>query len=131
MELKMTAVGSEAQTKKPVNMEQEVLFSEGSPKSAKRLALSVLLHKENINNETISRVVGVSPRQVRNHLNAYETHGASAYTNDNRYRPKSELENHRDEIYEDLLARPVATSAEASESLSEFMICVIVLLPLA
>jgi len=100
---------------KAENLEQEVLYDIHSPKSSKRLALSALLLKENIDIKTISRVVGVSERQVRNHRKIYKEQGRSALTSDTRYRPVSELEAHEDIILENLTAAPVATAAEASE----------------
>ena len=76
----------------PENLEQEILYSKHSPKSNKRLALSVLLLKEKIDPKTISRVVSVSERQIRNHRKIYEKQGDVVLTNDARYRPTSELE---------------------------------------
>ena len=100
---------------KPANVEQEVLYDNKSPKSSKRMALAVLLLRENINEETVSRLVGVSGRQIRNYKKAYENQGNAALTNDTRYRPSSELEAYTDLIRENLIAQPVATASEASE----------------
>lgn len=101
------------------SLEQEVLFDNHSSKSAKRMALSILLSKENIGTKTISQVVGVSERQVRNHQKAYEKEGADALLKDRRYRPVSELESHKDVIKEALVSKPVATASEASERIYE------------
>jgi len=110
-------LGFEGCPMKSLNVEQEVLYDGHSPKCAKRLALSVLLLKEGISLGTISQVVGVSERQIRNYQKVYKEHGAAALTNDNRYRPVSELETHKDAIKEDLTLNPVATAAEASEKI--------------
>ena len=101
------------------SVEQEVLYDKLSPKSAKRLALSVLLQNENIDTEISSRILGVSTRQVRNYRKAYEERGSAAFTCDNRYRPASELTAHSEQIRENLLTNPVATSAEATERIHE------------
>ena len=100
---------------KPERMEHEVLYSSSAPKSAKRLALSILLLEENISIKATSRVVGVSERQVRNYRKAYEGQGTAALTGNARYRPASELAAYEDAIKESLLASPVATVAEACE----------------
>ena len=85
------------------NLEQEVLYDKHSPKSGKRLALSVLLLKESIDTETISRVAGVSERQIRNYRKTtYEEQGNAVFTSDTRYRPVGNLEAYRDLIREDL-----------------------------
>jgi transposase len=97
------------------NLEQEIFYDATAPKSAKRMALSVLLLKEGVKPELISRVAGVSARQVRNYKNAYERQGVAVLKNDVRYKPVSELEVHKDLIRENLLTNPVATAAEASE----------------
>jgi transposase len=96
-------------------IEQEVLYGNNSFRSARRLALTVLLLRENIEHRTISRIVGVSKRQVYNHRKTYELHGAAAMLTDVRHRPFSELELHKDTIKEDLVAHPAGTAAEASE----------------
>ena len=101
------------------NLEQEVLYDKHSPKSGKRLALSVLLLKESIDTETISRVAGVSERQIRNYRKTYEEQGNAVFTSDTRYRPVGKLEAYRDLIREDLTGYPVATSAEACERILE------------
>ena len=98
-----------------MSIEQEVLYDNDSPKSSKRLALSILLLNESLDIDTISRVVGLSGRQIRNHRKTYEEQGADALKNDTRYRPASELEAYRDIIKEDLASNPVATASEASE----------------
>ena len=97
---------------------QEVLYDAGAPKSAKRIALSVLLLEEGIKPETISQVAGVSERQVRNYKTKNEKQGTAAFT-DIRYKPISELETHKELIRENLIANPVATSAEASERIEK------------
>ena len=102
-----------------MNVEQEVLYDSNSPKSLKRLALSVLMLNENIDIKTTSQVVGVSERQIRNYRKTYDDLGSEALTIDNRYRPASELDAYRDIIKEDLVSRPVATAAEASERIYE------------
>jgi transposase len=115
----MTTLGSEGLPMNREHPEHEILFDKHSPKSIKRLALSILLLQEGIDPNIISRVVGVSPRQVLNYRKTYEEKGNAAYTDDNRYRPASELEAYKDLIKEDLLARPVATAAEACERIHE------------
>ena len=97
------------------SFEQEVLYDKHSPKSSKRLALFALLLKENIDTQTMSRVVGVSERQIRNYRKTYKTEGAAALTRDARYRPASELEAYKEVIRENFTANPVATASEASE----------------
>lgn len=92
--------------------EQEILYDSQSPKSGKRLALSVLLSKENIDIRTIAAVVGVSERQIRNYRKAYKAKGGAVFA-DAHYRPVSELETYREAIREDLTAHPVATASEA------------------
>jgi transposase len=96
-------------------LEQEVLYDKNSSKFCKRLALAILLLKENIDIETISRVVCVSERQIRNYRKIYEEQGNIVLTRNTRYRPVSELHTYKDIIREELTIRPVATSAEASE----------------
>jgi transposase len=83
------------------------------------MALSVLLLEAGIDQKTISQVVGVSQRQVRNHRSAYENQGNAALTADTRYKPVSELKMYEDEIRESLIAFPVATASEASERIEE------------
>jgi len=99
--------------------EQEILYDANAPKSAKRLALSVLLLREGIKPEKISKIVGVSERQVRNYRTTYEHLGNAVFTNDIRYKPVSELEAHSDLIRENLLANPVATATEACERIEK------------
>jgi transposase len=111
-------VGFEVRAMKHERQEQTIFFDKHSPKGVKRLALSILLLKEGINPQIVSRVVGVSPRQVHNYRKIHDEKGTAAFT-DIRYRPVSELEAYKDIIKEDLLARPVATSAEASERIHE------------
>jgi transposase len=94
---------------------QEVLYGNKFTKSAKRLALTALLVRESIEPQAISRIVGVSQRQMYNYRTTYETHGTAALLTDVRYRPSSELEAYKDIIKEDLIAHPAATAAEASE----------------
>ena len=100
-------------------IEQEILYDNHSCKSAKRLALSVLLSEENIDIKIISRVVGISERQVRNHRSAYKKHGVFALTNNSRYKPVSELKEYEDIIRDDLLSSPVATVSEAVERIEQ------------
>lgn len=114
----MTA-GFEDGAMKKENIEQEVLYDNHSPKSIKRLALFVLMERENIDTESISRIVGVSSRQIRNYRKTYKMQGDAAFTSDNRYKPTSELEEYKEQIREDLLAKPVATSAEAVERIKK------------
>jgi len=97
------------------SLEQEILYDKHSPKSNKRLALSTLLLKENIDTKTISRIVGLSERQIRNHRKAYDEQGDVVLTSDTRYRPASELETYKDLIRDELTSKPVATATEASE----------------
>ena len=97
------------------SIEQEVLYDNHSPKSSKRLALFALLISECMDIKTISRVVGVSERQVRNYRSIYEKQDNSALTSNTRYRPVSMLKDYEDIIREDLLTSPVATTAEACE----------------
>lgn len=113
------AVGFSKMAAKRENLEQKILYGTNATKSTKRLALSVLLLKEGINPETISRVVGVSARQIQNYRSIYEKQGIAALTNDNRYKPISELAAHKDLIRENLLANPVATAAEAAERIEQ------------
>src|SRR5215510_13368951 len=96
-------------------IERDVLYGVHAFKKAKRFALTVLLLKENIEPETISRVVGVSKRQIYNYRKAYQTEGIPAIVSDARYRPASELEPHKEVIKEDLKNHPAATASEASE----------------
>jgi transposase len=107
--------GIEAVPMKQESFEREILYGGHFPKKNKRLALTALLLQENIGIETISRVVGVSGRQIRNYRKTLETGGSAALTSDTRYRPASELEAHKDAIRENLIASPVATASEASE----------------
>lgn len=100
-------------------IEQEILYSATASKSAKRMVLSVMLLKEGIKPDVISRFAGVSARQVRNYGIKYEKQGVSALTNSTRYKPASELEAYKDLIRESLLANPVATAAEASERIEK------------
>jgi len=100
-------------------IEQEILYNNHSPKSAKRLALSILLSEENIDIKIISRVVGISERQVRNHRNAHKKRGIFALTNNNRYKPVSELKAYEDIIRDDLVSSPVATVSEAVERIEQ------------
>jgi hypothetical protein len=113
----MTTLGFEGLPMKHERQEHEILFGKYSPKSIKRLVLAILLLQEGVNLHIISRVVGVSPRQVRNYRKIHEEKGNAAFTDDIRYKPTSELEAYKDLIKEDLLARPVATSAAASENI--------------
>jgi transposase len=100
---------------KPESPLQSILYDNHMPKSSKRMALSVLLSNENVDKMTIAQVVGVTERQVRNHLKEYENKGIFALTNDNRYKPVSDLASYTDIIKESLVAKPVATASEASE----------------
>ena len=100
---------------KDERIEQEILFDNYSPKSSKRMALSVLLSEEKIDVETISQIVGVSERQVRNYHKIHEKQGVFALTNNSRHRPVSELKAFEDIIWENLSASPVATAREACE----------------
>jgi transposase len=115
----MTTLGIEGLLMKHERQEHEILFDNHSPKSIKRLALSILLLQEGVQAHIISRAVGVSPRQVCNYRKTYEEKGDVAFTDDIRYRPVSELEAYKDLIKADLSARPVATSAEACERIHE------------
>jgi len=99
----------------PERKEHEILYDNHAPKSAKRLALSVLLQEESIDINTISRIVGVSGRQVRNYQSIYKSQGTAALTNDSRYKPVSELKAYEGVIRESLLSSPVATVAEGCE----------------
>jgi transposase len=94
---------------------QDVLYDNHSSKSAKRLALSVLLLSEYIDIKTVSMVVGVSERQIRNYRKTYEEQGSAALTNNIRYKPVSELKAYENIIKESLLSSPVATASEACE----------------
>ena len=94
---------------------RDVLYDRHSFKNAKRFALTALLLREKIEATTISRIVGVSTRQIYNYRKAYETGGIAAITTDMRYRPESELEAYKDMIQADLTVRPVATASEACE----------------
>lgn len=100
-------------------LEHEVLYGSERAKSTKRLALSMLLLGEGINIKTISRVVGVSERQVRNHRRIYEEQGNAALTADKLYRPVSLLKSHEHIIRESLISSPVATVSEACDRVEE------------
>jgi transposase len=100
-------------------IERGILYSSHTYKTPKRFALTVLLLKENIELETISRIVGVNKRQVYNYRKTYETQGATAMTTDARYRPVSELEQYREIIKDELVKNPAATASEASERISK------------
>jgi len=95
--------------------EYEILYGNLAPKSAKRMALSVLLLEEQIDIKTVSNIVGVSERQVINYRTAYEGQGVAALQSNTRYKPVSELVNYKNAIKESLVACPVATVAEACE----------------
>ena len=94
---------------------RDVLYDCHSFKNAKRFALTALLLREKIDAATVSRIVGVSTRQIYNYRKAYETRGIAAITTDTRYRPESELEAYKGMIKADLTVRPVATASEACE----------------
>jgi transposase len=96
-------------------IEQEILFDHHSPLSTKRMALTILLQEKEVAAETISWVVGVSERQVRNYRKAHEKRGVFALTPNSRYRPVSELKAYEDIIRESLVTAPVATASEACE----------------
>ena len=96
-------------------IERDIIYDNHSCKSSKRLALTALLLRESIEMEKISRIVGVSKRQVYNYQKAYETQGVSALAADIRYKPVSELEAYKDIIKADITVNPVATASEASE----------------
>ena len=112
----MTRAGFES-PKEDGDKERGVLYGNHSFKSAKRFALAVLLLKENIEPETVFRIVGVSKRQVYNYQGTYEIEGVAAIGTDTRYRPVSELEMHKDIVKTDILNNPVATASEASEKI--------------
>ena len=101
------------------NLEQEILYGVQSPKSAKKLALSILMLKENIDLQSISQVVGVKQRQLLNYRKIYETQGLAALEKNSRYRPSSDLDAYKELIREDLLKRPAATASEASERIQK------------
>ena len=109
------ALGFEGMAMKPENFEQGILYDTHSSKNSKRLALAFILLKENTDIKTISRVVGVSERQIRNYQKIQIEQGNAAFTNNIRYRPVSTLETHKQLIRENLTKNPVATAAEASE----------------
>ena len=102
-----------------VSVEQEILFDNHSTKSSKRMALSILLLKSNIEQEIISKVVGVSERQIRNYRIVYKEQGNAALMNNTRYKPVSELKAYEDLIRENLTTTPVATVSEAVERIEE------------
>ena len=110
----MTRAGFES-PKEGGDKERGVLYGDHSFKSAKRFASAVLLLKENIETETVSRVAGVSKRQAYNYRRTYETEGAAAIGADARYRPASELETRKDIVKAGISDNPVATAPEASE----------------
>jgi transposase len=111
----MTNVGFEGRAMERWAIGQEVLYSNHSFKKAKRFVLAVLLLRENMEVEKISRIAGVSKRQIYNYRKTYETQGVAAITADTRYRPESELEPYKDIIKADITMRPVATASVASE----------------
>jgi transposase len=111
----MMIVGFEGNAMGRGTVELAILYGNHTFTKAKRFALTVLLLKESIEPETISRIVGVSKRHVYNYRKMYITQGTAAIENDTRYRPASELETHKDMIKEGLSAHPVATASEASE----------------
>jgi transposase len=115
----MTNVGFEGRAMERWAIGQEVLYSNHSFKKAKRFVLAVLLLRENMEVEKISRIVGVSKRQIYNYRKTYETQGVAAIAADTRYRPESELEPYKDIIKGDITTRPVATASEASERILE------------
>jgi len=96
-------------------IERDIIYGNHSCKSSKRFALTALLLRESIELEKISRIAGVSKRQVYNYQKAYQTQGVGARAVDTRYRPASELEAYKDIIKADITAHPVATASEASE----------------
>jgi transposase len=96
-------------------IEREIIYGNHSCKSSKRFALTVLLLRESIELEKISRIVDVSKRHVYNYRKAYETQGGGVLAVDTRYKPVSELEAYKDIIKADITANPVATVSEASE----------------
>lgn len=53
-----------------------------------------------------------------NHQKKYKEQGIESFTQDTHYRPVSELEQYKGQIYEDLTNNPVATAAEASERIT-------------
>jgi len=111
----MMNVGFEDYAMENRAIEQEVLYSNHFFKKAKRFVLTVLLLRENIEPEIISRIVGVSKRQIYNYQKTYETGGVAAIAADTRYRPVSELESYKDIIKAEITTHPVATASEASE----------------
>jgi transposase len=98
--------------------ERVILYSNHISKRYKRLALTALLLRENVELATISRIVGVNKRQAYNYRKAYGTQGVAALTSDTRYRPVSELEAYKDMIKADITAYPVATASEACERIA-------------
>lgn len=111
----MTRVGFEGYEMENGAEEREILYANHSSKRNKRIALTALLLRENIEPATISVIVGVSKRQIYNYRNIYETEGVATLTVDARYRPVSELEPYKDIIKADITAHPVATASEACE----------------
>ena len=98
--------------------ERAILYEGHFSKRDKRFALAALLLRENIEPATVSRIVGVSKRQVYNYQKAYKTQGVCALTTDIRYRPASELEAYKDMIKADITANPVATASQACERIA-------------
>lgn len=98
-----------------MRIEQEVLYDNHCHKNVKRQALAILLFAESIDIKTVSRVVGVSERQIRNYRRTYEEQGSTVVANDNRYKPVSELKAYEPIIKGSLLSTPVATASEACQ----------------
>ena len=105
--------------KKKEDEKLEILYGKKYSKKAKRMALSIILEENELRKEDISKIVGVSTRQIYTYVNEYKQKGIAGIIEDTRYRPESKLEDYTEELKEYFNDNPPATANEARERIEE------------
>ena len=76
---------------------------------------TVYLKAKNLKTGQIRELTGFNVKTIRSHINLYKNGGMEALKYRDPYRPKSELEEHKQSIEQEFQQRPPASIKEAEE----------------
>ena len=88
------------------------------PRARQRME-AVYLKALGYQHQEIGRIVGVSQKTLRGYLRMYQVGGIEALKVLNFYRPKSELDDHREQLEAEFEARPAKSINEAVQRIEK------------
>jgi transposase len=102
-----------------------IVFVSNRPRRVKARALAVYLNETGVSKKDTATILCMCQKSVDKYVKNYADEGIKSVIQENVYRPKSELENYKEEIKEeikkDFEERPVQTIDEAVNRIEDFI----------